>query len=99
MNIEIINKLDEITSLIENDKENIRLNELKNMILNDNKLRLKIDKLKQIDEYGKEYLKIKKEILNNDVYKEYVDKEISLNYLIREINKKLNEFRETGGCK
>ena len=99
MNIEIINKLDEITSIIENDKENIELNELKDSILMDNDLLNKIKKVKEINEYSSEYVQLKKEVLNDERFKNYKEKEKDLNLIISQINSKLNSFREKSGCK
>ena len=98
MNEEIINKLDEITNIIENDKDIIEYKNLRKEILNDKDLLDKISKLKEIDSYNKDYLDLKKSILSNDRYKKYVSLEKELFYIIKDINIKLNSLIEKRGC-
>lgn len=98
MNEEIINKLDEITNIIKNDKELLEYKELKNNLLNDNELLDKINELKQIKEYDKEYLNKKNEILSNNKYKRYIELENKLFFEIKDINNKLNALVEKSGC-
>ncbi len=96
MNIEIINKLDEITNLIDNDKDYKRMQELKSKIESNKELLSKIDKLKKIDEYNSEYVDLKKEIINDNDFKEYKKLEKDLYLFIIELNKKLNTLKEKG---
>ena len=98
MNEEIINKLDEITNIIENDKDIIEYKNLRKEILNDKDLLDKISKLKEIDSYNKAYLELKKSILSNERYKKYVSLEKELFYIIKDINIKLNSLIEKRGC-
>ena len=99
MNKDVINKLDEIESLISNDKDFIELKKLKKEILNDKELVSKISKLKTIDKYDSSYLDLKKEILNNSKYKRFISLENELYLTIQQINKKLNSLKENGGCR
>ena len=99
MNIEIIDKLNEITKIIDNDKELIKYKKLKEEILNDQELLDKIKKLKEIDSYDKEYLDLKSSILSNEKYNEYIKLENKLFFDIKDINMKLNELVEKSGCK
>ena len=98
MNEEIINKLDEITNLIENDKDIIEYKKLKKEILNDKELLDKISKLKEIASYSKEYLDLKNSILSDNRYKKYVYLEKELFYIIKDINIKLNSLKEKRSC-
>ena len=98
MNIEIINKLDEITNIINNDKEIKEYNKLKKELLNNQELLNKIESLKKIDKYNQEYLKIKKEILENVKYKRYIELENKLYFDIKDINIKLNSLKEKSEC-
>ena len=98
MNEEIINKLDEITNLIKNDKDIIEYKKLKKEILNDKELLDKISKLKEIDSYSKEYLDLKNSILSDNRYKKYVYLEKELFYIIKDINIKLNSLKEKRSC-
>ena len=99
MNIEIINKIDEILNIIENDKDNIKMNELKTKILKNKELMHKIEKLKNMDKYNEEYVSLKKEILSNKDYLLYKELENDLYFFIKKINISLNTFIEKSGCK
>lgn len=98
MNIEIINKLDEITNIIKNDKELNKYKTLKDELLNDNSLLSKIERLKHIEKYDNEYINLKKEILDNKNYKEFIELEHKLFFDIKDINIKLNNLIEKSGC-
>ncbi len=98
MNIDIINRLDEITNLIENDEDLIKMKYLKKEILKDTDLIAKIEKIKTISNYDDNYLKLKKEINNNNNYKEFVRIENDTFLFIQSINKKLNCLREKREC-
>ena len=98
MNEEIINKLDEITNIISNDKELNELKKLKDKILNNKELLDMINKLKNMNEYSDDYIQLKKEILSNKDYKRYTELENKLFFDIKDINIKLNELIEKRGC-
>lgn len=94
----IIDKLDEITNLIEKDKDLIELKKLENNINNNKELLNKIDFLKKIDKYDSNYVELKKEILSNKDYKRYIELEYDLMIFIKQINKELNKLVEKSGC-
>jgi len=98
MNEEIINKLDEITNIIDNDKDIIEYKLLRKEILEDKDLLDKINKLKEINSYNKEYVDLKNEILSNEKYKKYIYLEKELFYIIKDINIKLNSLTEKRSC-
>ena len=98
MNEEIINKLDEITNIIDNDKDIIEYKLLRKEILEDKDLLDKINKLKEINSYNKEYVDLKNEILSNERYKKYIYLEKELFYIIKDINIKLNSLTEKRSC-
>ncbi len=98
MNEEIINKLDEITNIIESDKEIKEYKELKEELLNNQELLDKINKLKQMDKYDNNYLDLKKEILSNKVFERFTYLEKELFYDIKDINNKLQTLTEKRGC-
>ena len=99
MNIEIINKIDEIINIIENDKDIIKMKKLKTKLLNNKELMRKINMLKKMDKYNEEYISLKKEILSNEDYSSYKTLENDLYLFIKEINSHLNTFLEKSGCK
>ena len=98
MNKEIIEKLDEITNIIDNDKDIKEYKELEKRILNNKELLKKIDKLKSINSYGNDYIELKKEILSNKDYSRYLELEKKLFFDIKDINNKLNCLLEKSGC-
>lgn len=99
MNIEIINKLDEVIDLIKNDKDYIEFKRLEKVVLSNKELLDKINKLKTIDKYDNNYLKLKTDILNNKDYKDYKRLENEFYLFIKEINNKLNSLKETSCCR
>ena len=94
MDIEIINKLDEITSLIKNDSSFIRMKELERKIENNKELISKINELKNMKEYDTSYLSLKEEILDNNDFKEYKSLEKEWYFTIQLINKELRSLIE-----
>lgn len=94
MNIEIINKLDEITSLIKSDSNFIKMKELERKIENNKELISKINELKNKKEYDTDYLSLKKEILDNNDFKEYKNLEKEWYFTIQLINKELRSLIE-----
>jgi len=99
MNIEIINKLDEIIGLIKSDKGYIRMNQLNNIIMSNKQLIEKINILKTLNTYDEKYFEMKKEIIDNSEFKEYKELEKEYYFFIKEINSRLNTLKETSGCK
>ncbi|MBR4671932.1 MAG: YlbF family regulator [Bacilli bacterium] len=99
MNIEIINKLDEIIELFKNDKEYNKMLELSNKLSNNKELLDKINKIKDYKSYDDKYIELKKDVINNSDYKEYKELEKDYYLFIREINRKLNSLKEkSDGC-
>lgn len=90
---ELIEKVDNLKKALDNTsqvKEIVEINKL-------------IDKDKDLLELIKEYNishdeKIKERIMNNKLFQEYKDKEIELNILVLEINKRLKELTNKGMC-
>lgn len=98
MNIEIVNKLDEIINLIKDNDDYKRMKSLEEKLNNDKDLLSKIDKIKTIDNYSDEYIILKKEVLSNDDYKEYLELQKKYQFLIKDINLILNSLKEKSGC-
>ena len=70
MNSEIIDKLDEIISLLESNKDIKRFVKLKDILLKDDEMLKKIEKV-QTSDYSNEYIEVKREILESETLKEY----------------------------
>ena len=65
MNSEIIDKLDEIISLLESNKDIKRFVKLKDILLKDDEMLKKIEKV-QTSDYSNEYIEVKREILESE---------------------------------
>ena len=98
MNIEIVNKLDEIINLIKDNDDYKRMKSLEEKLNNDKDLLSKIEKIKTIDNYSDEYITLKQEVLSNDDYKEYLELQKKYQFLIKDINLILNSLKEKSGC-
>ena len=69
------------------------IKDINKLIMNDKEL---LELIKKYNETQDEDIKIK--ILNNELFKDYKDKETELNILILEINSKLKEISNKGKC-
>jgi Uncharacterized conserved protein len=99
MNTEIIEKLDELIAIFENSEEIKRIEELKEKIYSDKLLKHLLDEYKkENNEYSDSYIKLKREIINNDLVSEYRELENKLYFLIFEINKKLSTLTNERSC-
>lgn len=98
MDIEIINKLDEITKIINEDKDLKRKRQLEKKIEENKDLMNKINEIKKMNTYDPNYLKKKEKVINNKDFKEYKELEKEEYLLILEINKRLNSLKEKSEC-
>ena len=95
MNSEIIEKIDEIISLLKDSKEIKEFYELKEKIINNKELLKKIEEVKNDEnKYSKNYIDKKKEIIELNDFKEYKIKEKELYMLVQSINIKLKSLIE-----
>lgn len=92
MNNEILEKIDEIMEALEQDADIKKMKELKHHILANSHLMNKIEKVKRMSSYSDEYVKLKKEIMENEDFKEYKRIEKKLNQIVNIINKRLNDL-------
>lgn len=90
MNDEILTKIDEIINILDNSEEMKKLDLLKEKLYQDTTLMKKIDKVKIENTYSDNYIALKKDILDNEYFREYKSIEKELYLLIKEINMKLN---------
>ncbi len=97
MNSEIIDKLDEIISLLESNKDIKRFVKLKDILLKDDEMLKKIEKV-QTSDYSNEYIEVKREILESETLKEYKELEREIYFLVQEINKRLNSLTKEKKC-
>lgn len=98
MNELLYKKLDELLNTIDNNKEIIRMKKLKEEIYKDKNLKIKLDEYKKECEnpYSSKYVELKKELLDNELIKEYRTLENELYFIVLEINKKLNKVIKEG---
>ena len=95
MNSEIIEKIDEIISLLKDSKDIKEFYELKEKIINNKELLKKIEEVKNDEnKYSKNYIDKKKEIIELNDFKEYKIKEKELYMLVQSINIKLKSLIE-----
>jgi len=90
MNSDVICKLDELISLLDNSEDVKRMVYLKEKLMNNKLLLDKISLVKdESNHYSNEYISLKNEIISSDDYKEYKSIENDLYYLVQDINAKL----------
>ena len=91
MDNELILKLDNIINDLNNTKESIRIKELKSILLNDKDLLDDINSIKN-SEYSNNYVNKKKELLNNNNYKEYKELEGEFYFFSKEVSSILSSI-------
>lgn len=101
MDIELINKIDELLNVFEESKEIKKLSLLKENIYNNLYIKDKINHFNKIKDnpYSSEVINLRKELLNNEEIKEYKQIENELLLITMAINKKLKKLVKKEGCK
>lgn len=95
MDIEIIEKLDEITDLINDSKLLKEFSSIKEKVLKDSFLVEKINSLKEIENiYGDEYRNLKEEIFLNKDFRRYKELENEVYLFLLKINSSLNNLKK-----
>ena len=90
---ELIEKVDNLKKSIEELDKIKEIKELNKEIIKDKEL------LKLIEEYNcTQNEKLKQEIINNDLFKQYKILETDINVIILEINSKLKQINDKGKC-
>ena len=99
MNIDIMEKLNELITIFDNSEEIRKIEELKQKIYSDNNLKELLDKYKKENyEHNTNLVELKREIINNKLVSEYREIENKLYFLVLEINKKLNTLTSERSC-
>lgn len=92
MNSDIILKLDEIISIIDNSNDVKRYSELKDALLKDESLINDIKKVKDLNmSYDQGYVELKENIMSNEKFRNLKSIENDLYFLVQEINVKFKE--------
>lgn len=89
----LIEKVNELKDSLSNTKEVLDIKELNKEIKKDKKL---LELLNEYHLYPKE--ENKKQILNNELFRKYKEKETDLNILILKINKELKQITKKDKC-
>ena len=89
----LIEKVNELKDSLSNTKEVLDIKELNKEIKKDKKL---IELLNEYHLYPKE--ETKKQILNNELFRKYKEKETDWNILILKINKELKQITKKDKC-
>lgn len=90
---ELMEKVDNLIDSIDNTKQVKDIKVINKLIMEDKEL---LDLIKRYNETQDENLK--KEIINNKLFKDYKEKETELNILILDINSKLKDISNKGKC-
>ena len=90
---ELMEKVDNLIDSIDNTKQVKDIKTINKLIMEDEGL---LDLIKRYNETQDENLK--KEIINNKLFKDYKEKETELNVLILDINSKLKDISNKGKC-
>ena len=100
MDIELINKIDELIDIFNNSDEIKRIKTLKENIYKNEKLKEKIERFNKVKEnpYSSEYISLKREILEDEEVKEFKLLENELLLLTLSINQKLNTLTKNKRC-
>lgn len=90
---DLIDKVENLKEALNDTKQVKEIKDINKLIMNDKEL---LELIKKYNETQDEDIKTK--ILNNELFKDYKDKETELNILILEINSKLKEISNKGKC-
>ena len=90
---DLIDKVENLKEALNDTKQVKEIKDINKLIMNDKEL---LELIKKYNETQDEDIKSK--ILNNELFKDYKDKETELNILILEINSKLKEISNKGKC-
>lgn len=95
---EIIRKTDELLELLDLDERIVKVQKYKQKLLENKDLLSKIEKLRDLNIYSDEYKKIKLELFRDADFVEFKHYENEINLLIMQINQKLKQLTDKGGC-
>ncbi len=99
MEEELYKKIDNLILLLDNDPRIKEINSLKDKLLSNSDLINNINKLKELDKYSDEYKTLKKELFLNKDFVRFKELESEIDFLILEINNKLNTLTNERRCK
>ncbi len=89
-------KLEELLELLKKDTKIVSFQEKREALLENQNFLKKMKQLQNLDIYSSEYQKLKKELLENPVFKEYKELETEITFFILEINQRLKSLTKRG---
>ena len=101
----MMDKVYKIIDSLNNNKEIIRLEEIKKSINSDKKLKKLINDFNKAKEHYEKYnitdefISAKKKLLENEIIKEYIEIQNKINILALKINKRINNITTSTTCK
>jgi len=100
MEINLINKVDELINIFENSYIIQRIQDLKQKMHEDQDIKYKIERFNQLKDnvHNEELITIRQELLKNPLIKEYKQLENELLLLTFKVNEKLNTLTNKKGC-
>lgn len=99
MTEQILEKLDNLFNNLDKCDEVIKMKQLKQEIESNEELKCLLEKYHNTDnKYSKEYVELKKQIIENPSINEYRSLENELYFTVLEMNKKLNKLVDKKRC-
>lgn len=99
MNEKILDRIDTLFKELNNCDEILKMKKLKEEITSNEELKNLLEKYRNMDnKYSKEYVELKKQIIENPLISEYRSLEDELYFSVVEMNKRLNKLVDKKRC-
>ena len=99
MNEKILDRIDSLFKELNNCDEILKMKKLKDEITSNEELKNLLEKYHIMDnKYSKEYVELKKQIIENSLISEYRSLEDELYFTVLEMNKRLNKLVDKKRC-
>ena len=99
MNEKILDRIDTLFKELNNCDEILKMKKLKEEITSNEELKNLLEKYRNMDnKYSKEYVELKKQIIENPLISEYRSLEDELYFTVLEMNKRLNKLVDKKRC-
>ncbi len=99
MNEKILDRIDSLFKELNNCDEILKMKKLKEEITSNEELKNLLEKYRNMDnKYSKEYVELKKQIIENPLISEYRSLEDELYFTVLEMNKRLNKLVDKKRC-
>lgn len=99
MNEKILDRIDTLFKELNNCDEILKMKKLKEEITSNEELKNLLEKYRNMDnKYSKEYVELKKQIIESSLISEYRSLEDELYFTVLEMNKRLNKLVDKKRC-